>query len=107
MHTTFNALAEPNRMRIVELLREGPLAVGEIADRLELRQPQTSKHLKVLANSGLLEAKPEANRRIYGLKREPFEELDEWLSTFRRTMETRLDNLAAYLEKLQDKQPGG
>jgi DNA-binding transcriptional ArsR family regulator len=53
--TTFSALAEPNRFRIVEILLEGPLTVGEIADRLQLRQPQTSKHLHVLLESGLVE----------------------------------------------------
>lgn len=68
--TTLIALAEPNRMRIVELLREGPLTVGEIANQLGLRQPQASKHLKVLSDYGILEVKAEANRRIYKLRPE-------------------------------------
>lgn len=51
--TMLSALAEPNRMNIVQLLRDGPLDVGEIADRLGLRQPQASKHLKVLSDSGM------------------------------------------------------
>lgn len=98
-----SALAEPNRMQIVELLREGPLTVGEIADRLGLRQPQASKHLKVLGDSGVVEAKAEANRRIYKLRPEPFQALDAWLGSFRRVMEERYDNLDDYLRKLQGK----
>jgi DNA-binding transcriptional ArsR family regulator len=95
------ALAEPNRMRIVELLREGPLTVGEIAQRLALRQPQTSKHLKVLSDNGIVEVRADANRRIYRLRPEPFKSLDAWLSSFRLVMEERLDNLGEYLQRLQ------
>jgi len=104
MYETLNALAEPNRMRIVELLREGPLTVGAIADRLGLRQPQTSKHLKVLTESGVVEVKADANRRIYSLKREPFESLDAWLQSFRPAMEERFDKLDDYLRELQQEQ---
>jgi DNA-binding transcriptional ArsR family regulator len=98
------ALAEPNRREIVELLRDGPLTVGEIADRLGLRQPQASKHLKVLSESGILEVKAEANRRIYKLRPEPFHALDTWLGTFRRVMQERFDNLDEYLKELQKKE---
>lgn len=101
MLETLQALAEPNRMRIVELLREGPLTVGEIAQRLGLRQPQTSKHLKVLTDSGLLTVRAEGNRRIYGLSAESFLALEGWLDTFRRTMEQRYDRLDEYLRRLQ------
>src|SRR5688500_14546102 len=102
--TTLNALAEPNRMAIVELLRGGPLTVGEIATRLGIRQPQASKHLKVLTDNGILEVKAEANRRIYTLRPEPFLALDSWAQSFRRVMEDRYDNLEAYLRKLQKKE---
>jgi len=96
--TTLSALAEPNRREIVELLRGGPLAVGEIAERLGLRQPQASKHLKVLSDSGIVEAKADANRRIYKLRPEPFRALDGWLKSFRS--EGRFDNLEDYLREL-------
>ncbi|MED4584758.1 metalloregulator ArsR/SmtB family transcription factor [Brevibacillus choshinensis] len=102
--TMLSALAEPNRMNIVELLRDGPLTVGEIADRLGLRQPQASKHLKVLSDNGILEVKAEANRRIYKLRPEPFQALDSWVSSFRRVMEDRFDNLEDYLRELQSKE---
>jgi DNA-binding transcriptional ArsR family regulator len=102
---TVHALAEPTRMRIVELLREGPLGVGAIADRLGLRQPQTSKHLKVLAEGGIVEATIDANRRIYALRPEPFRTLDAWLHAFRPLMEARFDNLDAYLRAHRDEDP--
>jgi DNA-binding transcriptional ArsR family regulator len=100
---TLIALAEPNRMDIVELLRDGPLTVGEIADRLELRQPQASKHLKVLSENRIVEVQAEANRRIYKLRPEPFLAMDSWLQSFRSVMEERFDNLDDYLRELQNK----
>ena len=99
--TTMSALAEPNRMKIVELLRDGPLTVGEIAERLGIRQPQASKHLKVLSDHGLLDVRADANRRIYRLRAEPFQSLESWLKSFQRVMEERYDNLDAYLKELQ------
>ncbi|NOU71909.1 metalloregulator ArsR/SmtB family transcription factor [Paenibacillus sp. LMG 31458] len=103
-NTTFNALAEPNRLRIVELLLEGPLTVGDIADGLGLRQPQASKHLRVLLEAGLVEVQAVANRRNYKLRLEPFQELDSWLETYRSVWDERLDALENYLQKLKNKQ---
>ncbi|MFN3430386.1 MAG: ArsR/SmtB family transcription factor [Candidatus Sericytochromatia bacterium] len=107
--TTLSALAEPNRIHIVELLRDGPLTVGEIADRLGLRQPQASKHLKVLTECGILEVRANANRRIYRLLPTPFQALETWVKTFNRAAEDRWDNLDAYLRELQsqDHPPDG
>ncbi|MWV42007.1 metalloregulator ArsR/SmtB family transcription factor [Paenibacillus sp. HJL G12] len=102
--TTLSALAETNRMNIVQLLRDGPLSVGEIADRLGLRQPQASKHLKVLSDSGIVEVRIDANRRIYTLRSEPFQAMDIWLQSFRHMTEERLDNLDHYLRELQNKE---
>ena len=101
----FSALAEPNRLHIVDLLLDGPLPVGEIADKLELNQPQTSKHLRVLCNAGLVQVQPVANRRIYGLRSEPLQELDKWLDAYRRMWENRMDQLDDYLQVLQGKKP--
>lgn len=100
---TLSALAEPNRMAIVELLRDGPLTVGDIAERLGLRQPQASKHLKVLSDNKIVEVKADANRRYYSLRSEPFQALDRWVESFRRVMEDRFDNLENYLRELQNK----
>ena len=101
MKTLWTALTEPNRLHIVELLRDGPLTVGEITQRLGLQQPQVSKHLKVLSDAAIVEVQPQANRRIYRLKPEPFEELETWLSSFRRLWEERFDRLDSYLSELQ------
>jgi DNA-binding transcriptional ArsR family regulator len=98
-----SALAEPTRMQIVELLRECPLTVGEIAERLQLRQPQASKHLRVLSEAGIVEAEVDANRRIYRLRPDPFRELDKWLESYRVIWEQRFDRLDDYLQKLQGK----
>src|SRR5690554_5139976 len=95
------ALAEPNRFRIVELLRSGPLTVTSITEQLELRQPQTSKHLKVLREAGIVATTAERNHRVYSLRPEPFRNLDDWLQTFRGTMQQRFDNLAEYLQEIQ------
>jgi DNA-binding transcriptional ArsR family regulator len=93
MNATLTALAEPNRLRIVELLRDQPRPVGEIAKRLRIRQPQVSKHLRVLSDAGLVDVRPVAQQRIYQLRSEPFTELDKWLETFRRRADERFDRL--------------
>src|SRR5258708_31345046 len=93
MKPLWTALMEPNRLHIVELLRDGPLTVGEIVERLGLQQPQVSKHLKVLSETDIVEVQPQANRRIYKLRCEPFQELESWLQSFRRLWEERFDRL--------------
>jgi DNA-binding transcriptional ArsR family regulator len=100
----FSALAEPNRLQIVELLRNGPLTVGEIANRLGLGQPQTSKHLRVLADAGLVEINAMANRRIYKLQPKTFKELDTWLESYRRVWDERFDRLDDYLRELPEQE---
>ncbi|MFX3635966.1 MAG: ArsR/SmtB family transcription factor [Candidatus Pristimantibacillus sp.] len=100
----FSALAEPNRFRIVELLQFGPLTVGEVGERLQMRQPQVSKHLRVLLDAGIVEVNADANRRIYNLGREPFKEIDDWLKAISRAWEEKFDRLDQYLQTLQDSQ---
>ncbi|GGA00157.1 transcriptional regulator [Paenibacillus marchantiophytorum] len=102
--TTMSALAEPNRLHIVELLRDGPLTVGEITVQLGLAQPQVSKHLRVLSDCGFVEVHPSANRRIYTLQPQPLIEMDAWLDSFRRMWEERFDRLDDYLKLLQSKE---
>jgi DNA-binding transcriptional ArsR family regulator len=97
----FAALAEPNRFHIVELLRDGPLTVGEIAARTGLRQPQASKHLRVLSEAGLVMVQADANRRIYMLRPEPFYEIEAWVESCRRVWEDRFNRLDDYLNRLQ------
>ncbi|OBB75612.1 metalloregulator ArsR/SmtB family transcription factor [Mycobacterium sp. 852014-52144_SCH5372336] len=100
--TVFGALAEPSRLKIVELLRAGPLSVGEIAEALEIRQPQVSKHLRVLGDSGIVAGQPVARRRIYHLEAAPFEAIGSWAESFAQLWETRLDSLGRYLESIAE-----
>lgn len=101
MIDTLTALAEPNRLHIVELLRESPRSVNEIVSELRLSQPLVSKHLRVLSQAGLVKARPSAQQRIYTLEAHPFIELDGWLETFRRIWNARLDRLEEYAQELQ------
>src|SRR5579872_4857579 len=96
---TFQALAEPNRFHIVELLRDKPRPVGELVDTLHIRQPQVSKHLKVLADAGIVEVHHQANQRIYELSPEKFQEIDRWLDKYRKLWEQRFDALEKVLER--------
>lgn len=97
--STFSALAEPNRLKIVELLREKPRSVNEIALLLQRRQPQVSKHLHALAAAGLVTVQPVAQQRIYALKAEPFLQIEDWASSFQKQWSQRLDTLEKYLNK--------
>ena len=97
MLETLTALAEPNRLRIIELLRDGPRPAGEIGDQLRLRQPQTSKHLRVLKDAGLVAVRRDAQRRLYELRAQSLLELDAWLEPYRQYWGERLDALETML----------
>lgn len=104
MVPTLAALAEPNRLRLVEALRDGPSPVGRLVDRLSLRQPQVSKHLRVLLEAGLVEVEPVAQQRVYRLRPEPLRELDAWLEAYRQMWNLRLDRLETHLAEMKDKE---
>ncbi|NUS62989.1 MAG: winged helix-turn-helix transcriptional regulator [Saccharothrix sp.] len=97
--TTFEVLAEPTRRRILDLLRERPWMVGELAVRLGLTQPGTSKHLRVLREAGLVRVRRDAQRRWYELCHEPLLEVDEWLRPYRALWSGRLDALERHLDE--------
>jgi DNA-binding transcriptional ArsR family regulator len=101
MIETLKALGEPNRFQIVELLRDGPRPVGEMVDRLHLRQPQVSKHLRVLSAAGLVDVRVDAQRRIYALQPAPLRELEVWLERYRRLWEANFQRLDALLDELK------
>ncbi len=89
MTTTFDVLAEPSRRRILDLLRGGESAVGDMVDALGISQPSVSKHLRVLREGGVVEARVDAQRRLYRLRPEPLHEVDEWLAPYRALFESR------------------
>jgi DNA-binding transcriptional ArsR family regulator len=97
---TFAALAEPNRFRIVELLRKAPHSVNDIGERLHLNQPQVSKHLRVLKEVGLVEVQTQAQQRIYELRGEPLRELHDWLERYRRVWEESFEQLDQLFDDL-------
>ena len=96
---TLRALAEPNRFHIVELLRSGPLPVGDIVDHVGSSQPHVSKHLRILADSGIVAPHRHGRQRIYHLEPEPFTEMRVWIESFERTWDERLDRLGAFLQR--------
>lgn len=91
-------MSEPNRFRIVELLRDGPQPVGGIVDALDLGQPQVSRHLRLLAEAGVVGATKQAQQRIYRLHPEAMRELNEWVQGFAALWSERMDRLGAFLD---------
>lgn len=102
MSTTATAaievLAEPSRRRILDLLRGGERPVGDLVEHMHLTQPAISKHLRVLRDAGLVEVRPDAQRRLYRIRPEPLAELDAWLEPYRELWNKRLDRLERHLE---------
>lgn len=101
MIETFAALAEPNRLRIVELLRAGPHGVNDISGKLALRQPQVSKHLRVLKEAGLVDVMPVAQQRRYQLRAAPLRELSDWLADYRALWDERFTALDVEIEAIK------
>jgi len=104
MKAIFEALADPTRRHILELLRERPHLVGELTELLGMSQPGVSKHLRVLREVGLVHVRKDAQRRWYELRLEPLVEVDTWLEAYRRLWDERFDRLDNYLQKLQTKE---
>ena len=104
MMNTLRALAEPNRFQIVELLRDGPRPVGDLVTRLKLRQPQVSKHLRVLSEAGLVDVRADAQRRIYEIRPAPLQELEAWIEQYRRTWKSNYRRLDVLLKEMKTKQ---
>lgn len=100
----FEIIAEPNRRAILSLLGSSQQSVGEIERRLRMSQPAVSKHLRVLRDAGFVESTVDAQRRLYRLKPEPLQEVDEWLAQFRRFWSGRLDALERYLDRMDEAQ---
>jgi DNA-binding transcriptional ArsR family regulator len=102
--TVYEALAEPTRRRILDLLRERPRFVGELVDLLQISQPAVSKQLGVLRRAGLVRVRQEAQRRWYELRPEPLAEVDRWLAEYRDLLEERYSRLDELLDELQHKE---
>jgi DNA-binding transcriptional ArsR family regulator len=101
MTTTFEVLAEPTRREIMDLLIDGPRPVGELVAETGLSQPNTSRHLRILRQAGLVESRADGQRRLYELRAEGLAELERWLAPYRRLWEGGLDRLENHLDEME------
>ena len=105
MESVFEVIVEPNRRAILSLLVSSQQSVGEIERQLGMPQPTVSKHLRVLREAGFVESTVDAQRRLYRLKPEPFQELDIWLAQFRRFWSAHMDALERHLDRIHQSTP--
>ena len=105
MESVFEIIAEPNRRAILGLLVSSEQSVGEIERQLRMSQPTVSKHLRVLREAGFVESTVDAQRRLYRLKPEPFQEVDAWLAPFRKFWSAHVDALERYLDRMDQPAP--
>jgi DNA-binding transcriptional ArsR family regulator len=98
---SFEIIAEPNRRAILSLLVSSEQSVGEIERQLGMTQPAVSKHLRVLRDAGFVESTVDAQRRLYRLKPEPFQQVDAWLAQFRRFWSAHIDALERHLDRME------
>ncbi|MGC1462606.1 MAG: metalloregulator ArsR/SmtB family transcription factor [Terracidiphilus sp.] len=97
----FQALGDPVRLRIVESMKLKERAVGDICERVDIHQSGVSRHLRILAGAGLVQMRPDGQKRLYSLRKEAFDQLEVWMAGYRRHWEARLDRLGAALEHRQ------
>src|SRR5215471_1672750 len=98
----FEILAEPQRRRILDLLRTSERPVADLVARLDLSQPAVSKHLRVLRDAGFVDVRPDGQRRVYRVRTDPLRTVDEWLEPYRRLWAARLDDLERHLDAMRD-----
>jgi DNA-binding transcriptional ArsR family regulator len=105
VESAFDIIAEPNRRAILSLLASSERSVTEIEQRLRMPQPSVSKHLRVLRDAGFVEARVDAQRRVYRIRPEPLMELDVWLAPFRRFWSAHVDALERHLDRMERVRP--
>ena len=99
MPDVFQILADPTRRRIVDELRGGERSVGELVEVMDIGQPGVSRQLQILEDAQFVVVRPEGRRRLYSLRPEPFQELSQFVTTYRAIWEGRLDRFAAELDR--------
>jgi DNA-binding transcriptional ArsR family regulator len=97
--TMFHALADPARLRIVEAMKSGERAVGDIAETMDIHQSGVSRHLRILADAGIVQMRPDGQKRLYSLRKGAFDQLDAWVAGYRRHWEARLGRFGAALQR--------
>jgi DNA-binding transcriptional ArsR family regulator len=106
-NTTFEALAEPARRRLLDAVRDRELSVGDLVELVGLSQPGVSRHLRILREAGLVTVRLSAQRRLYRARAEALLELEEWLEPYRRYWSIRLDALGQHLEATSNMETNG
>jgi DNA-binding transcriptional ArsR family regulator len=97
--TLFHALADPARLRIVEVMKAGECTVGNIVDRMEIHQSGVSRHLRILSEAGVVQMRPDGQKRLYSLRKEAFDQLDAWVAEYHRHWGARLERFGGALER--------
>ena len=105
MPNVFQILADPTRRRLVDALRGGERSVSELVEVVDIGQPGVSRQLAVLQDARFVAMRPQGRRRLYSLRPEPFQELDEWMMGYRAMWEDRLDRFAAELDRRDSTRP--
>ena len=100
----FNAVAEPRRRQILDVLAAGERPVNELVAELGLAQPQVSKHLRVLREVGAVEVREDGRRRLYRLNGEALRPIHEWVKGYERMWSERFDGIDAVLEELKERE---
>jgi DNA-binding transcriptional ArsR family regulator len=95
----FQTLADPTRLRIVQALSDGEHAVNDIVQAVDIDQSGVSRHLRILSEAGFVTMRPDGPRRLYSLRPEPFKAIDDWVRTYRRLWEARLDRFDEALKR--------
>ena len=99
MADVFEILADPTRRKLIRALREGERSVNDLVEEVDINQPGVSKQLRLLHEAGFVGVRADANRRLYSLRAEPFQELDAWMNDYRQLWDARFDKLAAHLAR--------
>jgi DNA-binding transcriptional ArsR family regulator len=100
----FTVLADPTRRRMLEVLREGERAVGELVDEVDIEQSGVSRHLRIMREAGFVSVRRDAQRRLYSVEPEPLRELDAWLADYRQQWEESFEKVDAHLERRKEEQ---
>ena len=95
----FQALADPVRLHIIETMKTEERAVGDIVARMNIHQSGVSRHLRILSAAGIVQMRPNGQKRLYSLRKEAFDQIDSWMAGYRRHWEKRLDRLGDALER--------
>ncbi|MEV6441486.1 MULTISPECIES: metalloregulator ArsR/SmtB family transcription factor [unclassified Amycolatopsis] len=101
---TFNAVAEPRRRQILDVLRDGERSVGDLVDLLGLAQPQVSKHLRVLREVGAVDVRGDGRQRLYRLNGAALKPIHDWVKRYERTWAERFDLMDDVLEELKEQE---